>query len=232
MIVNVCMRVAVFSSLVALVAQGCGDGKGSNEATSGAGSSAVSASGGRGGAAETKGGAGAGGSAGSRAPTPPPAMPRALGPADGILCQSTFDPPPQTCSAGSRCCPNGLGSRREDVCFDGGEKCPACEAPDCGELLCDGPEDCPSAQFCCWSKDGFCRSNADCTPGAPTFEQSSWTSTECQTRCVGDQRDPDHGAVVCKDDRDCPGPYMAGRCRPLNSSELPFGIKVCSGTGT
>jgi hypothetical protein len=80
--------------------------------------------------------------------------------------------------------------------------------------------------------EGSCKDNADCTAASAATEDSSWTSTECQARCVDDQRDPDHGMVVCKDDRDCPGPYVAGRCRALEVSELPFGLKVCYGTGS
>lgn len=175
---------------------------------------------------------GTGGSAGSDEPTPQPEMPRELGPADGIYCESAFDPPPETCAVGSRCCPNGLGGDREEVCIADDQLCPACETVTCGQLRCDGPEDCPSALFCCYAMEGSCKDNADCTADNPATEDSSWTSTECQARCVPDLRDPDHGMVACKDDRDCPGPYVAGRCRALQSAELPFGLKVCYGTGS
>jgi hypothetical protein len=224
--------------LLAWLGLGCGDDSNGTEQPRGSGGSATGGGGasviagmsgsGQGGSGGTM--AAAGGSAGSKAPTPPPAMPRELGPPDGIYCQSAFDPPPETCSAGSRCCPNGLGSRREEVCIADGQLCPECDVVTCGQLLCDGPEDCPSAQFCCYAKQGSCSNNADCTPASPTDEDSFWTSTECQARCVPDLRDPDHGMVACKDDRDCPGPYIAGQCRPLNISELPFGINVCYGS--
>lgn len=66
--------------------------------------------------------------------------------------------------------------------------------------------------------EGSCKDNADCTAADPVNDDSSWTSTECQARCVPDLRDPDHGMVACKDDRDCPGPLVAGSCRALQHS--------------
>jgi hypothetical protein len=252
-----CTRLVIVGSLLALLGVGCGDDASDEPAGAGAagsdtggvggsdaGSSGASASGGSGGSTTMSGAGGsagsggsaatggAGGAAGSQEPTPPPEMPRELGPADGIYCESAFDPPPETCSVGSRCCPNGLGSDREEVCIEGDQLCPACDTVTCGQLRCDGPEDCPSAQFCCYAMEGSCKDNADCTAADPVNDDSSWTSTECQARCVSDLRDPDHGMVACKDDRDCPGPLVAGSCRALGSAELPFGLKVCYGTGS
>lgn len=217
-------------SLLVWLGLGCGDdGSGSATQDNDAGGSAtsgVSSQGGGGGTAD-----GAGATAASQEPTPPPEMPRALGPPDGIYCESAFDPPPETCSAGSRCCPNGPGGDHEQVCIADAAPCPTCDTQDCGQLLCDGPEDCSAGQFCCYAKRGFCGNNPeDCTPEYPAFEDSSWISVDCRARCVGDLSDPDHGVVVCQDDRDCPGPYAAGRCQPIGVGQLlPFGIKVCSG---
>ena len=239
-------RLVVTCLLLAWLGLGCGE-KGGDEPSNTAGTSGASGSSGMtaagsgdsgssgmtAGRSGASGSAGAAGSAGSKEPTPPPEMPRDLGPKDGIHCESALNnPPPETCSAGSRCCPNGPGGEHAQVCIAGGEQCPACDAVTCGQLLCDGPEDCPGAQFCCYAMEGSCKSNADCAPADPAAQDSSWISVECQERCVPDLRDPDHGMVACKDDRDCPGPFMAGRCRPLDSAELPFGIKVCFGTGS
>ena len=175
-------------------------------------------------------GAGVGGSgAGGRLSTPPPEMPRGLGAPDGVYCESDFKPPPETCAAGSRCCPNDEGGEHQQVCTKDA-KCPACDGVTCAQLTCDGPEDCSGGQFCCYSEDGFCKNNPDtCVPADPAFGTSSWISVECKARCVGDQSDPDHGIVVCKDDHDCPGKYKAGRCQDLNTHLIPNGIKVCSG---
>ncbi|MBN1656333.1 MAG: hypothetical protein JXA30_21365 [Deltaproteobacteria bacterium] len=243
----------VIYSLLALLVLGCGDKDDGNKEPKGvagsaadgdgeSGSSGMSASGqggggdsatpGQGGGSGTT--AGASGSAGSKEQTPPPEMPRELGPPDGIYCRSAFGKPPsETCSAGSRCCPNDAGGNHEQVCIADGGKCPVCDAVTCGQLLCDGPEDCSAGQFCCYANQGMCEFNPeDCTPEDSSAEDSYWIVVECQARCVGDQRDPDHGMVVCKDDRDCPGPYVAGRCRELNTGQLPYGLKACYGSGT
>jgi hypothetical protein len=108
-------------------------------------------------------------------------------------------------------------------------KCRPCDKVTCAQLLCDGPEDCSAGLFCCYSRRTCGGNPDDCTAAAPVFEDSEWMNVGCQARCVGDQRDRDHGAVVCKDDRDCPGRYVVGRCRPLMSGQLPYGIKICSG---
>jgi len=205
-------------------------GAGTGGATAGASGGSGASSSGRGGSAG--GGAGAAGAAGTKETTPPPEMPRELGPADGIYCESDFNrPPSQTCPAGSRCCP--FGEMDTDPCVPDAGKCQACGHTTCGQLLCDGPEDCSGGQFCCYADRGFCKDNsADCTPEYPNAEESDWTSVDCRERCVGDQHDLDYGIVVCKDDRDCPGPYVEGRCKPLELFALPHGLKVCSGSGT
>jgi hypothetical protein len=237
-------RLAMLYALLAGLGLGCGDdGNGENGAAgSGTGGGAVSGTGsdtggggtsgssgmsasGQGGGAGLTGGAG--GSAGSREQTPPPEMPRDLGPADGIYCQSLVGgPPSQMCPAGSRCCPSR--DRDADPCVLDGGQCPACDAVTCGQLLCDGPEDCSTGQFCCYANRGSCSNNDDCTGR----ENSYWMVVDCRARCVSDQRDPDHGMVACKDDRDCPGPYVVGRCRELRTGQLPFGIKVCYSSGS
>lgn len=209
-------------------ASASGDGGGGASATggisaSGRGGGGGSATSGQGGGGEAA--AGAGGTAGNQEPTPPPEMPRELGPPDGIYCESTIDPPAETCSAGSRCCPNGLGGTIDQVCVDG-PQCPPCVGTSCGELVCDGPEDCAGGAFCCAATSSCARNPDTCVPAGN--ENPEWRSTECRMRCVGDRRDPDHGTVVCKDDRDCPGPYVAGRCQPLDASGIPFGLKACS----
>jgi hypothetical protein len=221
----------VICSLLAGLVLGCGDKDGGNEQSDGASGSVAGGSdaSGQGGGAGTT--AGAGGSGGSKEQTPPPEMPRELGPPDGIHCESAFDPPSETCPAGSRCCPNDTGGDHEQVCIPDGGKCPACDSFTCGQLLCDGPEDCSAGQFCCFAKKGFCYNYEDCVSEYPD-DDSLWISVDCRARCVGDQRDPDHGMVVCKDDRDCPGRYVAGRCQELNTGRLPYGLKACSGSGT
>jgi hypothetical protein len=227
----------VICSLLTWLAPGCGDKGGGNEQSNGAagsgagaggasGSSGMSASGQGGGAGTT---AGSGGSAGTKEPTPPPEMPRELGPPDGIYCRSQLGPT-RTCPAGSRCCP--YFDDETDLCMIDGGKCPACDIFSCGQLLCDGPEDCPAGQFCCYAIEDSCKNDSDCTAKSPAFEDSYWISVECQTRCVSNQRDPDHGMVVCKDDRDCPGPYEAGQCLQYSVGVLPYGLKICSGSGT
>lgn len=233
---------AMLCSVLVWLGSGCGDDGSGNEQPNGAAGSATGGGGasadagtstsgeGGGGAAATSGQGGGGttgGSAGAQEQTPPPEMPRELGPPDGIYCESAFDPPTETCPAGSRCCPNGLGGRIEQVCVDGSQ-CPACDGTSCGELLCDGPEDCGGGEFCCYTRHGICRNSPEaCVPANTLAEEASWRSVECRARCVGDQDDPDHGTVVCQDDRDCPGPYVAGRCRPLDVSAVPFGLKAC-----
>jgi hypothetical protein len=234
-----CKRFMICCTLLGSLASGCGDSGDGDKPSNGAAGSTASGSGGSGTggsgtsgtSASGQGGgggtmAGASGSAGSQEQTPPPEMPRELGPPDGIYCESAFDPPPETCSAGSRCCPNDVGGEHEQVCIADGGKCPPCDAVTCGQLLCDGPEDCSAGQFCCYANQGSCKSNPeDCTG----FQNSYWMVVECQARCVGDQGDPEHGIVVCKDDRDCPGRYVRGRCQPLDTGQLPYGLKVCSG---
>lgn len=224
--------------LLAWLGLGCGDDSNGAEQPSGSGGSATGGGGasaiagmsasGQGGSGGTM--AAAGGSAGSKQPTPPPEMPRELGEPDGIYCESDFnDPLVETCSAGSRCCPGDSALEDEQVCIADRGKCPPCDALTCAQLLCDGPEDCSAGQFCCYSRS-ICRGKPeDCTAESPAFEDSDWMNVDCQARCVGDQRDPDHGAVVCQDDRDCPGPYVAGRCQSLMAGQLPYGIKICSG---
>lgn len=177
-------------------------------------------SGGKGGAAAVGGG--------SLAPSPPPEMPRELGAADGVLCKSDLNrPPTKTCEVGARCCPNDEGGRHEEVCTTDA-KCPACDGVNCAQLLCDGPEDCSGGLYCCYIMAGSCEQNPDtCTAAAPSFEGSTWATVECKARCVTGGRE--FGQVVCKDDRDCPGPYKAGRCQELNISDPPNGLKICSG---
>jgi hypothetical protein len=224
---------------------GCGDKdkKGSDAAVSGksgtagavsdsgqsGGGKAGSSAGSAGMTQSTAGTSGTGASSvGGSQSTPPPEMPRMLGPADGVYCESDVKPPPKTCAVGSRCCPNDEGGTHQEVCTTDA-KCPACDGVTCGQLLCDGPEDCSAGQFCCYSKNGSCKNNAQCTPANTAFESSVWINVECRARCVSDQRDPDHGIAVCKDDRDCPGKYKAGRCQPMNLGDPPNGLKVCSG---
>ncbi|MBN1652580.1 MAG: hypothetical protein JXA30_02270 [Deltaproteobacteria bacterium] len=240
-------RLVMFCLLLAWLALGCGDkdgGKKEPNSVAGSaaagggesGSSGMSASGqgGGGGSATSGQGGGAGttagasGSAGSKEQTPPPENPRELGPPDGIYCESDFEEPPRrTCPAGSRCCP--YGEDDTDPCILDGGTCHPCAHVTCGQLLCDGPEDCSSGQFCCYANQGSCKYNSDCTPADPVADDAYWMVVECQERCVGDQRDPDHGMVVCKDDRDCPGPYVAGRCRDLDVHRIPHGLKACFG---
>jgi len=233
--------------LLSCIALGCSPGPNGNkdsadasQANTGGASHAGTgghSTGGAGGAAGTgaKGSSGTGGvavpDAGPKLPTPPPEMPRKLGPADGVYCQSdTIEFPFPTCPVGKRCCPNASGTDPDyPVCSPDSEKCAPCAEGDCAQLRCDGPEDCAGGQFCCYASQGMCKNNPECVPvlGA---EMSSWSTVECRTRCVGNDRDDDHGAVVCKDDHDCPGKYLAGRCRPLPPGQLlPNGIKICFG---
>jgi hypothetical protein len=223
-------HIVMFCLLLASLVLGCGDKSGGNEQSAGAagsvsagggasGSSGVSASGQDGGAGTT---AGAGGSAGSEEQTPPPENPRELGPPDGIQCKSLYDPSPKTCSAGSRCCLNSSGEEQGQLCIADGGKCPVCDETDCGQLLCDGPEDCPAGQFCCYSRRS-CGVSEDCNPEDPSRNRfASWMNVACQTSCEGIEV-----MVVCKDDRDCPGPYDGGRCRRFTLEVLPRGINVC-----
>jgi hypothetical protein len=220
------MCFVMLGALLASLGLGCGaDSNGAKQPASGTGGGGASAAAGTGGGGGTK--AGAGGSAGSRAPTPPPEMPRQLGKPDGIYCESQFnDPPAETCSAGSRCCPGDSVTNKDPVCIADRGKCPVCDSVTCAQLLCDGPEDCSAGLFCCYSRD-TCKAE-DCTPKNSAFVDSNFMNVECRARCVDNQRDPDHGAVVCKDDHDCPGPYVAGRCKSLPPTELPYGLKFCS----
>jgi hypothetical protein len=222
-------------SLLALLGSGCGgdsnvakqpaSGKGGGGAAAKSEVGAAAASGGSGG---TK--TGAAGSTAGREPTPQPEMPRQLGKPDGIYCESQFNhPAAETCAAGSRCCPGVSTTEDRQVCIADQGKCPACDAVTCAQLLCDGPEDCASGQFCCYSRRTCSGNPDDCTPKNEAFKDSTWMTVACQARCVDNQRDPDHGAVVCKDDHDCPGPYVAGRCQSQPAVELPYGLKVCSG---
>lgn len=162
-------------------------------------------------------------------PTPQPEMPRDLEP-DGVYCESLFQPPAEVCPSGSRCCPNGLGGQREEVCMPEGELCEPCGAAQCGHLDCDGPEDCGPGQFCCSSFGGFCNDEpGECSRDDSNVGQVSWITVECRDRCGSDLGDPDRGTVVCQDDRDCPGSFVAGRCEPFQIPDLPRGLKICSG---
>lgn len=226
---------------VLLLSLGCGDDADSSDPTAGAGGSSGTGGslhdggGGVAGDRDASGGSGSSGDGGMSGtgggePTPPPEMPRDLGPADGIYCESHYVPPPETCDVGEKCCPNS-STKVVEVCVPGGDLCPGCQGNECGQMLCDGPEDCGGEQFCCFAERGFCRNNSEvCIPAYPSSEESSWMTVECRSRCVGEPFDPDHGIVVCKDDRDCPGPLVTGRCKPLlDNSVIPNGIQICSG---
>ena len=167
-------------------------------------------------------------SGGSEEQTPPPETPRELGPPDGIHCESRYNPPPETCSAGSRCCLNSTGEEQGQLCIADGGTCPVCDDSTCGQLLCDGPEDCPAGQFCCYSRRS-CGISEDWNPGEPSHNiYSSWMNVVCQTSCEGSEVTHDLDTlVVCKDDRDCPGPYEWGRCHGFDLEVLPRGIDVC-----
>lgn len=231
LMINAYACFVLFCSLLTWL--GCGaDSSGAKQPESGRGGGGASAAyEGDDGESAASGRGGGGGSAGSRELTPPPEMPRELDGPDGIYCQSNFnDPPAQTCAAGSRCCPGTSASASEnlEVCVADGGKCRPCASVTCAQLLCDGPEDCSGGTFCCYSRRTCKGKSEDCTAEAPAFEAAAFMTVECKARCVGNQRDPDHGAVVCKDDRDCPGRYVAGRCRPLMAGMLPYGIKICA----
>ncbi|MBN1652579.1 MAG: hypothetical protein JXA30_02265 [Deltaproteobacteria bacterium] len=236
-------HIPMFCLLLALLVLGCGDKGGGNEQSDGAagsvvagdgsvaaggdasGNSGTSASGQGGGAGTT---AGTGGSVDSQEQTPPPENPRELGPPDGIHCESTYNPPAETCSAGSRCCLNNSGEEQGQLCIADGGKCPVCNDTTCGQLLCDGPEDCPAGQFCCYLRRS-CGISEDCNPEDPSHNRfASWMNVACQTSCEGsDDSYKFDTLVVCKDDRDCPGPYKWGRCSGFDLEVLPRGIDVC-----
>jgi hypothetical protein len=234
-------RFSFLSYLALCTALGCSsgsngakDGGDASKASTGGAPSAGSGTGSSGsGGAGTGGSSGTGGGAGPKLPTPPPESPRDLGPADGTYCQTASNTIPiTTCPVGMRCCPNASAANPDyPICSPGGEKCAPCRDSDCAQLRCDGPEDCAGGQFCCYDAEGLCELSPDCVP-APGAETASWSTVECRARCSQDPNDRESGAVVCKDDHDCPGKYAAGRCRPLPVGEvLPNGIKICFGSG-